>query len=248
MCGIIAVKSNNTYNMDIIKYLLLESQIRGKHSTGVSYICNDGFKTIRESSPAKLFVENHWDEIKNDLYNYRSINLIAHTRYSTSGIPDAENAQPISDNKLSIVMNGVITQSSPDKWESEFGVKCKTTNDTEIAHIKMKNGINPLKLSKGKDDIKFSMAICALWDNGRIQFFRNGRRPQYYYLLDWNSDVSIVTSTKEITKRVLDKIGSSINVESSSITRPGEIYELTPNSIIVKDFIDDINIEDWQEN
>lgn len=244
MCGIIGVKANDIKDLSLARCLLEESQIRGKHSTGVSYITVNGLKTIKDMIPSKEFITKYWSEVEQDIKEYGSVNLVAHTRYSTSGVVDVRNAQPIADNKLSIVLNGVITQSSPDKWLNEFGVECTTTNDTEIAHIKMKSGVNPLRLSKSKDDIRFSMAICALWDNGRIQFFRNGRRPQYHCNI--NPDLTIVASTKEIIKRAMVKNYGSINMNSVVMTSPGYVLELIPMGVCVKDVLQDVNVEDWQ--
>lgn len=246
MCGIIAIKSNDVRDLTLVKYLLEESQIRGKHSTGVSYINRAGLTTLKDNIPSKLFVQKYWSSIERDITDYGVVSLVGHTRYSTSGIADTVNAQPIADDKLSIVMNGVVTQSSPDKWENEFGVKCQTTNDTEIAHIKMKQGINPLRLSKSKEDIRFSMAVCSLWDSSRIQFFRNGRRPQYYCTLKGYSEFSIVASTKQIVQRAVDKLSSSIEVKSMTMSDPGKVFELTPSGVVIKDVIVGINVEDWQ--
>jgi glutamine phosphoribosylpyrophosphate amidotransferase len=245
MCGVIGFRANDNRDLNFAKYLLAESQIRGKHSTGVSILFNkEKLITTKDNISARIFIDKYWDQIEFDIRYIENVSFLAHTRYSTSGEPNITNAQPIADDELAISMNGVITQSSPDKWKNEFDVKCVTTNDTEIAFHKMKQGINPLTLSKSGDN-KFSMAVCSLSNTGRIQFFRNGRRPLYYALLKGYNDFAIVASTKQIIERALAKCGSSVTMNCLVPTTPGLLYELFSDNIIEKGLVTD-KLEDWQ--
>jgi glutamine phosphoribosylpyrophosphate amidotransferase len=246
MCSVIGIRSNDVRDLPIVRKLLEESQIRGKHSTGVSYISKYGLTTLKDKIPSREFTDKYWFHIEEEIQKYGSINLIAHTRYSTSGDPDIKNAQPIADGELSISMNGVITQANLNQWKTLFNVECKTTNDTEIAHIKMSNGVNPLTLSKNQDDIHFSMAICQLWVDGNIQFYRNGRRPLYYAELEGYSKFTIVASTKEIIKRSLVGFEDSTKLLNITKTEPGTVYGLQANKVVILDKIEGINLQDWQ--
>lgn len=210
MCGVIGFKSSNIQSSKVLKNLILESKIRGKHATGISYITGDVITTIRSPVDSHQFIEAHWGGILSDFKNHGSINAIAHTRYSTS---DLEYNQPIFNEHTSIVMNGVITQSSPDKWEEEFGVKCAGKNDTEIALRYLEQYKSPLELietHKGS-----SMSVCQLHQSGDLFFYRNGTRPQYYYE---DKDLVFVASTKDIIKR------------ATGIT---DVHKTTPNQIFI---------------
>lgn len=241
MCGIVAVRAENPEDLEIAKHLLWESQIRGKHSTGVSYINKSGLHTIKDVLPASVFVSKYWDKIETEIRDFGSVSLVAHTRYSTSGAPTALNAQPIANEKLALIMNGVIAQSSPDRWYEEFGVQCQTENDTEIAYIKLTQGIHPLSLA---DNIRRSMAICTLRDSGRIQFFRNGRRPQQYCRVQGSGPLTVVASTKEIVRRALKHSSQFVLLDAIQSSIPGFIYELLATGTVVKHQVG--TTEDWQ--
>lgn len=224
MCGIIAVHSTSIDNYILIKNTILESQIRGKHATGISYIKGGELITLKTPLSSHEFVNRYWQYIEDDLRCEPVTKLIAHTRYSTS---DLEYNQPIADNMLSVVMNGVITQSDPSYWDEEFGVTCITRNDTEIAHIKMKHGINPMTII-GPRDTYPSMAIASLTSEGIIDCFRNGRRPAYNYISD---TMNMVVSTREIIKRALVKsfnqgYNGSGNILDLKLLEPGIVYRL----------------------
>lgn len=241
MCGIVGVFAQSQKDLIFIKQLILRSQIRGKHATGVSYIKDYTLHSIVEPLCASDFLEKHWNSIYQDLYLEPTIQLIAHTRYSTS---DIEFNQPIYDDQLSICMNGVITQSDPEHWEKEFGVRCRTRNDTEIAHIKLKDGYNPLLLS-GETGTSSSMSIATLSPTKGVFVFRNGRRPGWICHTD---TMSVVASTRDIIKRAyIDTIksGHQMSPEYIKSTEPGVIYHLGVDVNRV-DSISNINLSDWQ--
>lgn len=194
MCGIIAVKGYPTAStLGTIARLFKESQIRGRHATGVSYIYQDKIKSIVEPIPSKEFILKHFNTIVSDLQKQGMVALIGHTRYSTSGI---EHNQPIYNQTLSVAMNGVVTQADPKYWSETFGYKFDTTNDTEIIHKLILNNKEPMLLETA------SMAVVGLWHHGGIFIFRNGQRPAY-----WAQDeaCSFVASTKDIIKRSMNK-------------------------------------------
>ena len=95
--------------------------------------------------------------------------MIAHARYSTSNI---QYNQPIVGKSLAVVHNGVITQSDPQMWESQYGYKCETQNDSELILRAVENGDNPLN--------KFptsSIAALTLDGRGHLTYMRNSQRP-----------------------------------------------------------------------
>lgn len=231
MCGILGFKSTNKNHIPFIYKIIEQSQIRGKHATGVSYISKGNLISIVDPISAKIFLGKYWNKIYEDLLRENEISFIGHTRYSTSGI---EHNQPIYDEELSLVMNGVITQANPKRWNFLFGTNCKTSNDTEIAWEYLKKEKEPLKMPR---ENFISIACCALYKNGELKAFRNGKRPAYGIIL--NSTTTIIGSTKNILKRAV-----SVSTESFKLL-PGNIYNVYPgyvqNKCIKKD------CEEWQE-
>lgn len=182
MCGIIGIISKDeklTYN--IARSLLNESQIRGKHATGVSFINKeDGLVTIKENIPAKDFI------FSKECGNI----LIGHTRYSTSNI---EYNQPLQENNISIVHNGVITQAPFEQWEKLFNLKnFQTKNDSEIL----------LKYLVENKHLNFDNSSIAIGfiKNNNLYCFRNNQRPLYIFK---GKDFTGFASTENIIKRAI---------------------------------------------
>jgi glutamine phosphoribosylpyrophosphate amidotransferase len=190
MCAIIGVIIDKpTYDdFTMVRRLFLESQIRGKHATGFSYVRNGSVITRKSAVSADKFDSLHYlDQCVNEDGN---LYLVGHCRYSTS---DLEFNQPIADDKLSVVHNGVISQELPEKWESLYGYQTKTRNDTELLLRTRQNGDEPLIVWKDA-----SLAVCELNSDRTITTYRNGKRPLY---LTTKERCSIITSTLDVVKR-----------------------------------------------
>ena len=123
MCGVIGVYLTDVVEEDInlVDRIFRQTMIRGKHATGVTYVSQDGLKTIKEPVPVTEFLKNH--SIKDFVVN-DALKLIGHIRYSTS---DLRYNQPFQGEGVSIAHNGVISQD-PDVWE----YKTETMNDSEL--------------------------------------------------------------------------------------------------------------------
>jgi len=180
MCAVIGI--DGVFSVDLVKNLFVESQIRGRHATGVSYLKKGKVTTIKEPIPAETFVDKHDPE---EWYDDGRLTVIAHCRYSTS---DLEYNQPIANEEKAVVHNGVITQEMPEKWEELYGYKCETKNDSELL-------FHSWDINKWPD-----ASIAAIFlDQSGIQWGRNGKRPLW---ISWNNDEGIViTSTKDIAQR-----------------------------------------------
>lgn len=202
MCGVVGIYNKEGIDSKLIKDLLHQSMIRGKHATGIAW--NDAGKLKYE-----IFADSADNylipEIKTDM-------LIAHCRYSTS---DLEYNQPITDANSAIVHNGVITQSDPESWEKKYNMKFVTKNDSEILLRHWLKDIHPL-------NIEGSMAaiVLVIDKTPKIHFFRNEQRPLY-----WAEHKShfVITSTKDILKRTkiknINKTKSCVNycIDNSKI-------------------------------
>jgi len=165
MCSIIGISCQDEEVTEmVIKEFISQSQIRGMHATGISYVDSGVIKTLSKPIPAKSF-------IKQDLP--KSTMMIAHTRYSTS---DIKYNQPISYKDIAIVHNGVITQEGYDEWDKYFeGELFKTKNDTELLLKCFVNNKNPFN--------KFPNAsiACGVLYTDRMMCVRNNTRPLWIF-------------------------------------------------------------------
>ena len=196
MCAIIgaALRSPTREDFAMLKRVFLESKIRGMHATGMSFIpaWSDKVVTIKEPKPADQFIDQHLhgDNFSSFLNADGNLYMVGHCRYSTS---DLEYNQPISNDKVSVVHNGVVSQELPENWESKYGYKCEGKNDTELLLHTIEDGLSPLV--RWHDA---SLSVVELYLDRKIRAYRNGKRPIYLTTLD---NGFIFTSTEDICKR-----------------------------------------------
>jgi len=190
MCAIIGAYIENPSSRDLIMLadVFRESSIRGLHATGVSWVRDGEIKTVIDSKPATLFLESL--DLKNCVNEDGNLYLIGHCRYSTS---DLEFNQPLWNENISIVHNGVVSQEMPENWERLYGYKCKTRNDSELILHTLEAKKSPLQ-----EFPNASMAVVELYKEKKLRFYRNGKRPIYFTSLP---NGGIITSTKDIAVR-----------------------------------------------
>lgn len=190
MCGVlgIAIKEPKENEFELIRRLFVQSMIRGKHATGVSYVKNGKVHTIKEPVDAYQFInkQNIPDWVNED----GNIYCIGHVRYSTS---DLSYNQPMATEELSIVHNGVISQESPETWKDSYGYETLTKNDSELILRCLEKGELPLHKFQPS-----SMSVCTLDKDKVLTAFRNEARPLYYAFA---SNGIIFASTADILKR-----------------------------------------------
>jgi glutamine phosphoribosylpyrophosphate amidotransferase len=190
MCAIIGAYIERPSSRDLLMLadVFRESSIRGLHATGVSWVRDGEIKTIIDSKPATLFLESL--DLNKCINEDGNLYLIGHCRYSTS---DLEFNQPLYNDNISIVHNGVVSQEMPENWERLYGYKCKTRNDSELILHTLEADKSPL--------VEFadaSMAVVELYKEKQLRFYRNGKRPIYFTSL---RNGVIITSTKDIAVR-----------------------------------------------
>lgn len=169
ICGIIGYSNDHTTSNDlkVLRQVLIESRIRGKHASGIAWY--DGGQICCLTNPIPIDELLASIDLFKLVYDKSKVSLIAHARYSTSDI--AFN-QPIANEYLAIAHNGVITQSDPSNWESDYGYQCQGRNDSELILKAIENHDDPLK--------KFptsSIAAVALDNHGKVTCMRNALRP-----------------------------------------------------------------------
>jgi len=207
MCAIIgAVISRPTHDdFAMVKRVFLESKIRGMHATGMSFLpaWSDKVVTIKEAKPADYFIDVHLhnDNLNDLIADDGNLYLIGHCRYSTS---DLEYNQPISNERVSVVHNGVVSQELPENWNRLYGYTCETKNDTELLLHTIEEGKSPLVHWSDA-----SLAVVELYLDKKIRAYRNGKRPIYMTTV---SNGFIFTSTQDIVTRANVK-GATIELD-----------------------------------
>jgi len=190
MCGVlgIALKNPGEQEFELVRQLFVQSMIRGKHATGVSYVKNNKVHTIKEPIDAVSFIAKQnissWVNEDGNLY------CIGHVRYSTS---DLAYNQPMATDELSIVHNGVISQELPETWKETYGYGTITKNDSELILRCLEAGEVPLHKFQPA-----SMSVCTIDKDKVLTAFRNEARPLYY---SYGSNGIIFASTADILKR-----------------------------------------------
>jgi len=196
MCGVIGVHLPEVFpaHLEMVKNLFLQSMIRGKHATGVTYLSCGELHTIKEGIPANEFMEKY------DVREFvdpatQKMTLIGHIRYSTS---DLRHNQPFQGREMAIAHNGVISQD-PDVWE----YKTETQNDSELILRCIEAGDTPLEVYRER-----SMAVTAIDVDGNLIGWRNHERPLW---MTTASGGLIFASTSDIIER--SGIGGAVKCE-----------------------------------
>ena len=202
--------------------VFLESKIRGMHATGISYVKHGKIITDKRPVPADEFPFNFPSYVNED----GSLYMIGHCRYSTS---DLEFNQPIANENLSVVHNGVITQELPEKWKELYGYDCETKNDTELILHTAEDCISPLV--RWKDS---SLAVVELHVDKVIRFYRNGKRPLYLTSI---SNGCIITSTADVPKRA-EVPGFPVNTLMNHYITFDDQLAMTIEKEVIEDAVD----------
>lgn len=226
MCAVIGayIEKPSASDLVMVAKVFYESSIRGLHATGVSWVKGGQIKTVIDSKPANLFLESL--DFQNCINEDGNLYLIGHCRYSTS---DLNYNQPLWDESLAIVHNGVVSQEMPEKWKDLYGYDCRTRNDSELILHTLKAKKSPLL-----EFADASMAVVELYKEKRLRFYRNGKRPIYFTSLP---NGGIITSTNDIATRA----GLSGAVEIGM-----NAYVTTGKNLFQKEFVQIDNAKDLQ--
>jgi glutamine phosphoribosylpyrophosphate amidotransferase len=190
MCSVlgIAIKNFNEGDYDLVRSLFIQSMIRGKHATGVSYVKNGRVNTVKDPIPANEWIkQQNLEEWKNEDGN---LYCVGHVRYSTS---DLRYNQPMGTDALAIAHNGVISQEAQETWIDHYDLETVTANDSELILRALEKGENPLTYFHPA-----SMSVCGVDNEKKIIAFRNEERPLYCCQ---NENIIVFASTEDILKR-----------------------------------------------
>lgn len=189
MCAIVGafLESPSFEQIETLKRLFQESQIRGRHQTGLTYKSGTALKRfVVEGDGNKLVKEFDWEQ----LLEIGTLELTGHNRYSTSDLRYPQPIQIFED--FALAHNGVVDQRPPIYWD-EYGYELSTQNDSELLYQARYSGKQPLEQFP-----EASMAVCELHAKEGLAWYRNGKRPLYHVKVanDW-----FICSTADIARR-----------------------------------------------
>lgn len=214
MCAIVGafLESPSFEQIETLKRLFQESQIRGRHQTGLTYKFGTALKRfVVEGDGNKLVKEFDWGQ----LLEVETLELAGHNRYSTSDLRFPQPIQVFED--FSLCHNGVVTQESPATWK-RFGYELQTTNDSELLYQASYAGNQPLKAFP-----EASMAVCELHAKKGLAWYRNGKRPLYHVKV---ANGWFICSTADIARRV--------GLSGAKRCTPGVLYTPTGETKLTK--------------
>jgi glutamine phosphoribosylpyrophosphate amidotransferase len=209
MCGIVAFHGpRSAAALDLVQACLLEAAVRGTHATGLAWLEDGQIHVERAPVSAREFV-SHFD-LSRLAEGERDLRLVAHTRYSTS---DLAWNQPLDDAGCAMVMNGVVSQDTPDKWPLADVGPYETGNDVEVAMRHALLGIRGL--------MPGSFAIVELHPDGTMLAYRNAYRPLYHARAEGGT---LVASTTDMIRRAGRGAGRMVV--------PGFVFDLESNAVV----------------
>ena len=215
----------------VLSNLLRETQVRGTHATGVSFIEDGMLRVIKSPQSGTDFVNQNedWKNLGEDSIPKF---MIMHCRYKTKGdISNNMNNHPIFRDGLALVHNGSI--SNDDDLYEEFGFKRDAQVDTEaiLAVLEDKKSDGWEAMTDQITDLRGSFAVAAIDTTkpNTMCFFRHDNPIEFG--LDEENEILYFASTAAIlNKAIVNNYRGFLD-----ITRPLVMWDIDNNTGLVID-------------
>jgi len=218
MCGIVGIINSNNLKIKAIN-VLSKLEYRGYDSAGVSFLAKNKIKTITEVGKISELSKS----LTSTGYNVFD-SVIGHTRWATHGIVSKNNAHPFSNQKISLVCNGIIENYSELKLKYLKNYKKNIESDTETIFLVL----NELS-KKIKDHDKLIQKLVSII-KGHYAFLIYFSDTQEVFSLKSGSPLSVGKNTDGIYFSS-DPSALTEYVNNIYHLQDGDIIKVTANSI-----------------
>ena len=198
MCGLAGIilgnKNRSEDDFEWIKEsmtsLLVRSQARGPHATGIAVIRRDGtYQLLKRPLPAEVFVETEeYEDVMAEIDDKVSI-IMGHTRYRTIGTEKkSENNHPIRAGKIIGTHNGTIYNAP--QIADMHGLNRFADVDSEVLFRVANKFRNPIHFKSKLKDFKGQMTAVMVNLNrpNKIRIYK-GNKP---FAMQWFDELDVM--------------------------------------------------------
>ena len=179
MCGIVGIARLGVTDIlekdrDVFVQMLSAGVVRGHHGTGVFSVTKDGGAKLVKSAgpPYMLFVSEAFHKFWAEIMPARTRILVGHNRYATTGQKTTKHAHPFMKDKIVMVHNGSLdnSTSTPDFKKFEVDSEAMTHSIATIG----------LEATLAKTDGAYAIVY---WDlkTQTLNMVRNHERPLHVF-------------------------------------------------------------------
>jgi amidophosphoribosyltransferase len=179
MCGFFGIRSVERDVARLTYFGLFALQHRGQESAGIAVSDRGRLTVLREMGlVAQVFREEHLQALPGEV-------AVGHTRYSTTGSSQWENAQPVVHHgvarQIALGHNGNLVNAEPLRAElRDEGIRLASTSDTEVIAALIARDPSPLPeaVAATMRRLEGAYSVTALAEETLIAFRdQHGIRP-----------------------------------------------------------------------
>ena len=195
-CGLLGYSGEKAANNQVLKFLFIDNEERGTHSSGVGSLMlhKPAVQTLKSTDKGSVFALN------DDTQEYlRGLEIVGHTRYATMGAHDTDNAHPYIFGNIVGTHNGWLidkTRCEADHEENsyqslitKFGYDNK---ELPVDSMLIYKHINESIKTKSDEETKIEAVIRAIESiegsmalafimNDNLHLYRRESKPLYIY-------------------------------------------------------------------
>jgi glutamine---fructose-6-phosphate transaminase (isomerizing) len=235
MCGIFSVSciDSGSSTKQLVESLLYSSLPRGRHATGLIVITDTDRDMLALPQPADIYLKDKRyknfsnKNFKNDV---QKKTILGHCRLSTGAtefLP--KNNLPLVSESLSIVHNGIVTNS--EKINIDFGFDLRGISDTHtiLALIEKykRDGDSIFQALKKSMSLMLGGQAFVLYDFDTAQTFAYTNFGSLYYHYDSQKSFFVTASERSILEKSIGRNSNIVRIH------PGQLvtFDLKLNSL-----------------